>query len=200
MSLLQSALDFLAGPGTLGAASRDQNDFVGQTVEMGEMKLRIRRVIAEGKRGPRWRRPGGAALRCGRPSCGPLPPAAGPASGGRCSAGAGCGRGLPVPSPFPRVPVEPAGPVGAPCHGTGVDPELEWTHGDHHRQLPAPHSTTTRTLCLRAASRHSLNSLAALYSPFRAHRPLVQPLSLTPSCPSPDTAPCSVCVYVQQHN
>ncbi|XP_046792832.1 cyclin-G-associated kinase [Gallus gallus] len=48
MSLLQSALDFLAGPGTLGAASRDQNDFVGQTVEMGEMKLRIRRVIAEG--------------------------------------------------------------------------------------------------------------------------------------------------------
>ncbi|XP_015705044.1 cyclin-G-associated kinase [Coturnix japonica] len=48
MSLLQSALDFLAGPGTLGAASRDQNDFVGQTVEMGEMKLRIKRVIAEG--------------------------------------------------------------------------------------------------------------------------------------------------------
>ncbi|XP_052556311.1 cyclin-G-associated kinase isoform X1 [Tympanuchus pallidicinctus] len=48
MSLLQSALDFLAGPGTLGAASRDQNDFVGQTVEMGEMKLRIRRIIAEG--------------------------------------------------------------------------------------------------------------------------------------------------------
>ncbi|NXF06969.1 GAK kinase, partial [Smithornis capensis] len=48
MSLLQSALDFLAGPGSLGAASRDQNDFVGQTVEMGEMKLRIKRVIAEG--------------------------------------------------------------------------------------------------------------------------------------------------------
>ncbi|XP_072214935.1 cyclin-G-associated kinase [Excalfactoria chinensis] len=48
MSLLQSALDFLAGPGTLGAASRDQNDFVGQTVEMGEMKLRIKRVVAEG--------------------------------------------------------------------------------------------------------------------------------------------------------
>uniref|UniRef100_A0A8C9FXI2 Uncharacterized protein n=1 Tax=Pavo cristatus TaxID=9049 RepID=A0A8C9FXI2_PAVCR len=66
MSLLQSALDFLAGPGTLGAASRDQNDFVGQTVEMGEMKLRIRRVIAEGKRGARWRRPGGAALVGGR--------------------------------------------------------------------------------------------------------------------------------------
>uniref|UniRef100_A0A8C3E002 Cyclin-G-associated kinase n=1 Tax=Corvus moneduloides TaxID=1196302 RepID=A0A8C3E002_CORMO len=48
MSLFQSALDFLAGPGSLGAASRDQNDFVGQTVEMGEMKLRIKRVIAEG--------------------------------------------------------------------------------------------------------------------------------------------------------
>nr|XP_014351407.1 PREDICTED: cyclin-G-associated kinase [Latimeria chalumnae] len=47
-SLFQSALDFLAGPGSGGAASRDQNDFVGQTVEMGEMKLRIRRVIAEG--------------------------------------------------------------------------------------------------------------------------------------------------------
>ncbi|XP_060093038.1 cyclin-G-associated kinase isoform X3 [Heteronotia binoei] len=48
MSLLQSALDFLAGPGSLGAASRDQNDFVGQVVEMGEMKLRIKKVIAEG--------------------------------------------------------------------------------------------------------------------------------------------------------
>ncbi|RXM28080.1 Cyclin-G-associated kinase [Acipenser ruthenus] len=49
MSLFQSALDFLAGPGSAGAASRDQNDFVGQTVEMGDMKLRIKRVIAEGK-------------------------------------------------------------------------------------------------------------------------------------------------------
>lgn len=51
MSLFQSALDFLAGPGSLGAASRDQNDFVGQTVEMGDMKLRIKRVIAEGESG-----------------------------------------------------------------------------------------------------------------------------------------------------
>lgn len=50
MSLFQSALDFLAGPGSAGAASRDQNDFVGQTVELGDMKLRIKRVIAEGKR------------------------------------------------------------------------------------------------------------------------------------------------------
>lgn len=55
MSLFQSALDFLAGPGSLGAASRDQNDFVGQTVEMGDMKLRIKRVIAEGKSGRQGR-------------------------------------------------------------------------------------------------------------------------------------------------
>ncbi|XP_065733373.1 cyclin-G-associated kinase [Phocoena phocoena] len=49
MSLLQSALDFLAGPGSLGgAAGRDQTDFVGQTVEMGELRLRVRRVLAEG--------------------------------------------------------------------------------------------------------------------------------------------------------
>ncbi|XP_076403206.1 cyclin-G-associated kinase isoform X6 [Peromyscus maniculatus bairdii] len=49
MSLLQSALDFLAGPGSLGgAASRDQSDFVGQTVELGELRLRVRRVLAEG--------------------------------------------------------------------------------------------------------------------------------------------------------
>ncbi|KAF3695514.1 Cyclin-G-associated kinase [Channa argus] len=48
MSLFQSALDFLAGPGSSGAASRDQNDFVGQLVELGDMKLRIKRVIAEG--------------------------------------------------------------------------------------------------------------------------------------------------------
>lgn len=50
MSLFQSALDFLAGPGSSGAASRDQNDFVGQLVELGDMKLRIKRVIAEGER------------------------------------------------------------------------------------------------------------------------------------------------------
>ncbi|XP_055240250.1 cyclin-G-associated kinase isoform X8 [Gorilla gorilla gorilla] len=49
MSLLQSALDFLAGPGSLGGASgRDQSDFVGQTVELGELRLRVRRVLAEG--------------------------------------------------------------------------------------------------------------------------------------------------------
>lgn len=50
MSLLQSALDFLAGPGSLGgAAGRDQSDFVGQTVELGELRLRVRRVLAEGE-------------------------------------------------------------------------------------------------------------------------------------------------------
>ncbi|XP_046904516.1 cyclin-G-associated kinase isoform X2 [Hypomesus transpacificus] len=48
MSLFQSALDFLAGPGSSGGACRDHNDFVGQIVELGDMKLRIRRVIAEG--------------------------------------------------------------------------------------------------------------------------------------------------------
>nr|XP_033772638.1 cyclin-G-associated kinase isoform X2 [Geotrypetes seraphini] len=49
MSLLQSALEFLAGPGSLGAVSgRDQNDFVGQTVELGALRLRVKRVIAEG--------------------------------------------------------------------------------------------------------------------------------------------------------
>ncbi|KAF7687730.1 hypothetical protein HF521_014958 [Silurus meridionalis] len=44
MSLFQSALGFLAGTG----ASRDQHDFVGQIVELGDTKLRIKRVIAEG--------------------------------------------------------------------------------------------------------------------------------------------------------
>ncbi|XP_028359663.1 cyclin-G-associated kinase isoform X2 [Phyllostomus discolor] len=49
MSLLQSALDFLAGPGSLGgAAGRDHTDFVGQTVELGDLRLRVRRVLAEG--------------------------------------------------------------------------------------------------------------------------------------------------------
>jgi len=49
MSLFQTALDFLAGPGSSGGAGRDQNDFVGQAVEMGDIKLRIKRVIAEGE-------------------------------------------------------------------------------------------------------------------------------------------------------
>uniref|UniRef100_A0A3P8VEB0 Uncharacterized protein n=1 Tax=Cynoglossus semilaevis TaxID=244447 RepID=A0A3P8VEB0_CYNSE len=49
MSLFQSALDFLSGPGSSGATSRDQNDFVGQMVELSDLKLRIKRVIAEGE-------------------------------------------------------------------------------------------------------------------------------------------------------
>lgn len=74
MSLLQSELDFLAGPGSLGgAAGRDQTDFVGQTVELGELRLRVRRVLAEGEA-----RAGGA----------------GPGAGGhRGVAGRGAGRG-----------------------------------------------------------------------------------------------------------
>lgn len=47
MSLFQSALGFLAGTGS--GASRDQHDFVGQVVELGDTKLRIKRVIAEGE-------------------------------------------------------------------------------------------------------------------------------------------------------
>ncbi|XP_078426625.1 cyclin-G-associated kinase isoform X2 [Cetorhinus maximus] len=47
MSIFQSAFDFLAGSPGL-AAGRDHNDFVGQTVELGDVKLRIKRVIAEG--------------------------------------------------------------------------------------------------------------------------------------------------------
>ncbi|XP_038660339.1 cyclin-G-associated kinase isoform X4 [Scyliorhinus canicula] len=47
MSIFQSAFDFLSGTPGL-AAGRDHNDFVGQTVELGDVKLRIKRVIAEG--------------------------------------------------------------------------------------------------------------------------------------------------------
>jgi len=40
-------------------------------------------------------------------------------------------------------------------------------------------------------SKRSFNSRSsALGSPFHAHHPLVLTFSLTPSCPSPDTAPC----------
>lgn len=83
MSLFQSALDFLAGPGSLGAASRDQNDFVGQTVEMGEMKLRIKRVIAEGESGRQGR--------------------AGPCGADPGAAGLGWASPRASRSPFPRL-------------------------------------------------------------------------------------------------
>ena len=77
MSLLQSALDFLAGPGSLGgAAGRDQTDFVGQTVELGELRLRVRRVLAEGEaraggRGARRRGGGGSSGGAGGRGAGP---------------------------------------------------------------------------------------------------------------------------------
>lgn len=42
--LFRSALGYLSGgQGGMG------NDFVGQTVELGDEKLRVKRVIAEGK-------------------------------------------------------------------------------------------------------------------------------------------------------
>ena len=44
MSLLQSAFDFLSG-----SATRDDNDFVGHTVELGDLRLGVKRVIAEGE-------------------------------------------------------------------------------------------------------------------------------------------------------
>lgn len=43
-----------------------------------------------------------------------------------------------------------------------------------------------QTLCLGALSRCSINS--GTWS--HAHSPVVQTLSLTPNCPSPDTATC----------
>lgn len=40
---------FKSAFGMLGSGGgRDENDFVGQTVELGNQKLRVRRVIAEG--------------------------------------------------------------------------------------------------------------------------------------------------------
>ena len=79
--------------------------------------------------------------------------------------------------------------------GTPYNPELEGTHKDHGVQQLAPCSTTQSQTCLKAVSRRSWNPSTgavptALCIPFHAHHPLVQPLSLTPSCPSPDTAPC----------
>lgn len=115
MSLFQSALDFLTGPGSLGAASRDQNDFVGQTVEMGDMKLRIKRVIAEGKSGRRRQAAPGAGLgRAGR--------------GGPAAAGLGWASprvpGLPLPlTPFRGrvgLPLGRPRPTGSPPGGPGV--------------------------------------------------------------------------------
>ena len=68
-------------------------------------------------------------------------------------------------------------------------PKLERIHKDHLVQILAPQRTTKKThqtLCLRALSKCFLNSGSSAH----AHCPLVQTLSLTPSCPSPGTAPC----------
>ena len=64
-------------------------------------------------------------------------------------------------------------------------------------QLLAPHSTTQNPNPMSESAVQTppelwqLSALpTALGSPFHAHHPLVQTLSLTPSCPSPDTALC----------
>jgi len=73
---------------------------------------------------------------------------------------------------------------------------------DHWVQLLAPHSTNQNSTPISESAVQKLLELQqpgamhlgpeqwALGSPFHAHHPLVQTLSLTPSCPSPDTAPC----------
>lgn len=104
MSLLQSALDFLAGPGSLGgAAGRDQTDFVGQTVELGELRLRVRRVLAEGEaragcrgsaRGARARgEPGGVGRVTARRARSGAGEAVTAGAGLTCGWGGGCGSG-----------------------------------------------------------------------------------------------------------
>ena len=40
----KSALGYISG----GGVSKDENDFVGQQVELGNQKLRVKRVIAKG--------------------------------------------------------------------------------------------------------------------------------------------------------
>jgi len=74
---------------------------------------------------------------------------------------------------------------------------LDGTHKVHQVQIPALHSTTQNSDHMSESGVQTLLELqqlnavpTALGSPFHAHSPLVQPLSLTPSCPSPDTAPC----------
>lgn len=49
--LLKSAMGYFnAGPTTAPSASTaSDNDFVGQIVEVGSIKLRVKRVIAEGQ-------------------------------------------------------------------------------------------------------------------------------------------------------
>ena len=70
---------------------------------------------------------------------------------------------------------------------------MEGTHNGHQVQLLVPH----RTIQNSNPTVHTLPELCqpsavptVLGSPFHAHRPLVQTLSLTPSGHSPGTAPC----------
>ena len=76
-------------------------------------------------------------------------------------------------------------------------PELEWTHKDHCIQPLAPHRTTqssnsTSECCLSTpgtlafwhCDHHSGQPVPGL------DHPLDKTLFLTPSCSSPDTAPC----------
>lgn len=49
--ILVMAEFFKSALGILGGGqARDGNEFVGQTVELGNQKLRVRRLIAEGKK------------------------------------------------------------------------------------------------------------------------------------------------------
>ena len=73
-------------------------------------------------------------------------------------------------------------------------PELEGTHRDHGVKLLAPHRTTQNPNPVSESTVQMLQSTQG-----RAHcpgQPVPCPLpsgadpSLTPSCPSPDTAPC----------
>lgn len=46
MSVFKSAMGYFSSGGANGS---NDNDFVGQFVEIGNMKLRVKKVIAEGK-------------------------------------------------------------------------------------------------------------------------------------------------------
>jgi len=84
------------------------------------------------------------------------------------------------------------------CNNRSIEyPNLEGTHKDHSVQTLLPHKTTQKPNPMSEGIVQMLLELwqlravpTALGSPFHAHRPLVQTLSLTPSCPSPGTAPC----------
>lgn len=47
MSVFKSAMGYFSSSGANGGSD---NDFVGQFVEIGNMKLRVKKVIAEGKK------------------------------------------------------------------------------------------------------------------------------------------------------